>query len=151
MSYHHHGQVTIHTDGACSGNGRDDAISGIGVAIAGNPILRWSIPVDDSIDPCGRRTSSRAELLAVIEGIKLTATYYRREQRKQKKLIASGYEGHLTLKLPQTWIFKSDSEDVVDGMGKWIDYWRVRGRMCFAKLIPSSRTTTGARRMANPL
>lgn len=57
-------------DGACLGNGRNEATAGIGIAIGRNPMtMQWAISIDDDIDPSFVRTSQRAELLAAIHGI----------------------------------------------------------------------------------
>ncbi|CAO1596944.1 hypothetical protein XANCAGTX0491_000771 [Xanthoria calcicola] len=44
--------------------------AGIGFACGAEDGWQGSLPVDDEVDPGGRRTSQRAELLAALEGLK---------------------------------------------------------------------------------
>ena len=44
-------------------------MAGIGGALGEGKGAPWAIPVGDGIDPDGKRTSQRAELLAAIEGL----------------------------------------------------------------------------------
>ena len=61
----HHYKIAF-VDGACLGNGKDDATAGIGVAIGAKFLtMHWAIPINDLIDPTTIRTSQRAELLRV--------------------------------------------------------------------------------------
>ena len=64
---HHFSVVFI--DGACSRNGTESALSGIGGLFGEAPEYQWSIPIDEEVDPVPIRTSQRAELLAAIEGV----------------------------------------------------------------------------------
>lgn len=55
-----------YADGAYTNNGAFDAVSGIGIVFGseGRECCQFSIQVDDNLDPGGKRTSQRAELLA---------------------------------------------------------------------------------------
>ena len=49
--------------------GRPDGVAGIGGALGDSEGAPWAIPVGDGVDPDGKRTSQRAELLVAIEGL----------------------------------------------------------------------------------
>ncbi|PBK73628.1 ribonuclease H-like protein [Armillaria solidipes] len=128
----HHDKL-VFTDGACSNNGRQGATAGIGVVIGGAEECRWSIPIDDNIDPDSPRTSQRAELLAALEGL---------EKLREEETYIDGSEGeqprrHQTAKFkthksanpsdPYTWVIVTDSEYVILGMTEYIYKWRTSG------------------------
>ncbi|KAF5368218.1 hypothetical protein D9615_010522 [Tricholomella constricta] len=112
----HHYRIAF-IDGACLGNGRDDATAGIGVALGKLELYndQWAIPVQDSMDPNHpKRTSQRTELLAAIEGL------------KKLELAESSTEGdryrHSQPEDPKArseWVIATDSEYVVKGITEW--------------------------------
>lgn len=105
-------------DGACWGNGQDEATAGIGIAIGVNPMtMQWAIPIDDEVDPCATRTSQRAELLAAIYGIRKLA-----ESEDCSNKDGEAREEHSD---KITWVITSDSEYVVKGMTEWVPAWKV--------------------------
>lgn len=112
----HHYEL-IFTDGACRSNGRYHATSGIGIAIGETPDLQWSIPIDDSIDPYGKRTNQRAEVLAAIEGIKRMVAH-RQEQDDHMDVDEETHQ-------KKAWIIASDSEYLVSSMVEWFPGWKV--------------------------
>lgn len=57
-------KILVFTDGSCVGNGTPTAIAGYGVYI---PMLNISI----SKRLCGQQTNNRAELTAILEGLKI--------------------------------------------------------------------------------
>ncbi|KAF9236995.1 ribonuclease H-like protein [Melanogaster broomeanus] len=102
----HHYRV-VYTDGACTDNGRDDAVSGIGFAFGeGND--QASIPVDDRLDPGGRRTNQRAELLRRSRGPEEDLKRKRRRDRDGDS-------------------YRTNSEYVAKGMTEWLPAWKKRG------------------------
>jgi len=46
-----------------------DGVAGIGGVLGDSEGAPWAIPVGDGVDPDGKRTSQRAELLVAIEGL----------------------------------------------------------------------------------
>jgi len=108
------------TDGACLNNGQSGSVAGIGGALGENVEDMWAIPIDDDIDPNGKRSSQRAELLAAIEGLRRLS-----EQNYNHAVTAGphpGQEGN-----PDScWIIATDSEYVCSGIAKWIYNWQVR-------------------------
>ncbi|KAF8120343.1 ribonuclease H-like domain-containing protein [Boletus edulis] len=104
----HHSPI-IYTDGACSNNGSSDAVAGIGIAFGtreGDPddegTCQFSIPVDDVLDPGGKRTSQRAELITALEGLKKICNH-------DKELMSNDYKKR---------------EYVVKGMTEWLPNWK---------------------------
>ncbi|KAK0476759.1 ribonuclease H-like domain-containing protein [Armillaria novae-zelandiae] len=123
-----HNYKLVFTDGACSNNGYGNATSGMGVVMG--PVgseYRWSIPIDDSIDPGGLRTNQRAELLAAIQGLRLI---HRQEMMQSKKHSdnSSGAHSnsahHLCGPLDITFIVVTDSQYVAEGMTAWCPRWK---------------------------
>lgn len=108
------------TDGACINNGQSGSVAGIGGALGESEGAQWAIPIDDSIDSGGKRTSQRAELLAAIEGL--------------RRLSEANYDHGVTPRphpgqngSPDScWVIATDSEYVCKGITQWIYNWRVR-------------------------
>lgn len=115
----HHYKLCF-TDGACLNNGRFGSRAGIGGALGGGEEDQWAIPVDDDIDPDGKRSSQRAELLAAIEGLRrLSEAIYDHGVTPRPH---PGQEGN-----PDScWIIATDSEYVCKGITQWIYAWQVR-------------------------
>lgn len=112
-SCHHY--PVVFTDGACSGNGFGGAVSGIGGSYGENAEHRWSILVDDRIDPNAVRTNQRAELLAAIEGV-----------RRLGDLLLSSSSNEPARKGPRTeMVVATDSEYVCKGVTEWMPKWKV--------------------------
>lgn len=90
----------------------------------------WSIPVDNSVDPHGYRTSQRAEILAAIEGVvricegddPLRDHFLLNERRRHPNLQ----------KDPQARVIAADSEYVVKGITEWYPKWEA----CNIHLVP---------------
>ena len=123
---HHYKMAFV--DGACLGNGQDDATAGIGIAINAKCLaMQWAIPIDDLIDPAPIRTSQRAELLAAINGIRKLGEH-------EGPPVSKSCEGRATntSRFPQkdAWIIASDSECVVSGMTEWVPAWKVSHLLC---------------------
>ncbi|KAH7903336.1 ribonuclease H-like domain-containing protein [Hygrophoropsis aurantiaca] len=109
-----HHYALVFTDGSCIGNGRDDAVAGMGVAIGLNgQEHQWAIPVDDSVDPGSPRTNQRAELLAAIEGL-------------QKICCSNGdyYAKACEWRNNSCVIVVTDSEYVVKGITEYLPTWK---------------------------
>ena len=116
----HHYQLCF-TDGACLNNGQSGSRAGIGGALGKSEADQWAIPIDDSVDPDGKRSSQRAELLAAIEGLR------RLSEAKYDHGVTPrphpGQEGN-----PDScWVIATDSEYVCNGITQWVYHWRVRG------------------------
>lgn len=124
----HHSRI-VFTDGACINNGAYNSVSGIGIAFGrpeGHPEIggdyQFSIPVDDGLDPGGRRTNQRAELLAAVQGLKKICKHD--EEYLLEKMEEYGVD-YLDPDSPEI-IITTDSEYVVKGMTEWLPRWRVR-------------------------
>lgn len=120
----HHFQL-VFTDGACRDNGRLGASAGLGIAFGREPDQQFSIPVDDAVDPGGKRTSQRAELLAALEAVRrlkdMSPTPHEQLYNRHSKTA-----GDDAMKKAQ-WIITTDSQYVVNGMTDWLpNKWRVR-------------------------
>ncbi|KAI9568214.1 ribonuclease H-like domain-containing protein [Boletus coccyginus] len=115
----HHSRI-VFTDGACANNGAHDSVSGIGIAFGRTgEDDQFSIPVGDRLDPGGRRTNQRAELLAAIRGLKKICKH-------DKENLLGKMEEHgvdLDSESPEI-IITTDSEYVVKGMAEWLPRWR---------------------------
>jgi len=99
------------TDGACSGNGRKDARSGIGAYWSTRQGTNYSSPVTNEHDPDAPRTNQRAELLAAIYGIRKFA-----RERSHKQAFGVNRN---------CWVLATDSKYVVDGITDWLPRWKV--------------------------
>ena len=87
-------------------------MAGIGIAFGMCVGDQFSIPVDDTLDPGGKRTNQRAELLAALEGLKKFCDHsdeWMEEQGSSKPVV----------------IITTDSEYVVKGMAEWLPHWKV--------------------------
>ena len=93
--------LTIYTDGSCLGNGRKDAIAGIGVYILGYPQFNLSEPLLTE-----KRTNIRAELYAIIRAIEIV---------NENKESFIGIDKVM---------IKTDSEFSHNCMEHWIDKWK---------------------------
>ena len=126
----HHTRI-VYTDGACSNNGKSNAVAGIGIAFGtgtGDPddedTHQFSDPVDDTLDPLAKRTNQRAELLAALEGLKKVCD-------SDEGWMEDDYEirkVYLGAQSPPEVIVTTDSEYVVKGMTKWLPNWKVGAR-----------------------
>lgn len=109
----HHYPV-VFTDGACSKNGFDGAVSGIGGTYGNDVDYQWSIPVDERIDSTPIRTNQRAELLAAIEGV-----------RRLGEFLESKPEENPRLNPRSVMVVATDSEYVCKGVTEWMPKWKV--------------------------
>ena len=107
------------TDGACLNNGQSGNRAGIGGALGESEAGQWATPIDDSVDPDGKRSSQRAELLASIEGLRrLSKANYDHGATPRPH---PGQEGN-----PYScWVIATDSEYVCKGITQWIYNWQV--------------------------
>ena len=129
----HHYRI-VYTDGACSNNGRSSAMAAIGIVFGmrnGDPededTHQFSIPVDDRLDPGARRTNQRAELLAVLEGLKICD--FDEERMANDSETREQHDWYLS---PLEVIITTDSEYVVKGMSEWLPNWKVTAHdTCF--------------------
>lgn len=126
----HHDRI-VYTDGACINNGRSGAAAGIGIAFGthqGDPgdeyTSQFSIPVDDKLDPVGKRTSQRAELLAALEGLRVICDH---DEEWMADDSESWEQGDDDASIPVV-IITTDSEYVVKGMTEWLPNWKVSAR-----------------------
>ena len=122
----HHYRLCF-TDGACLNNGRPDGVAGIGGALGEGEGDQWAIPVDDSIDPDGKRTSQRAELLAAIEGLRRLNEYEYDHGMTPRPHPGQGGAPDAC------WVVATDSEYICDGITKWIYNWQVRDLISFER------------------
>jgi len=104
----------VFTDGACSRNGFDGAVSGIGGTYGNDVDYQWSIPVDERIDSTPIRTNQRAELLAAIEGV-----------RRLGDFLESKVEENPPLNPRSVMVVATDSEYVCKGVTEWMPKWKV--------------------------
>ena len=102
-----HYYTIVYTDGSTLGNGQDQPSSGLGIALGSSSSDQYSIPVTNDIDPNGRRTNQRAELLAAIQGVKLGDMNDGECPEKRYLVIAT------------------DSQYVVNGITSWFPTWKV--------------------------
>ncbi|KAG9309705.1 ribonuclease H-like protein [Chiua virens] len=128
----HHYRV-VYTDGACTNNGAIGAVSGIGIAFGTEGEekgYQFSIPVDDNLDPGGKRTNQRAELLAALEGLKKIGDHDR------------GFFAHSsstrTRPGKSSIVVTTDSRYVVEGMTRWLPKWKANGMRKASKQRPSN-------------
>lgn len=129
----------IFTDGACLSNGTAKATSGVGIATGQADDLQFSYPIDSSIDPTGKRTSQRAELLAAILGL--------RAVQSTREILPDNpherfYNRHKPTgendRLPSYWIITTDSKYMVDGMTDWLpNKWKVSLQLNTMAVEPS--------------
>ncbi|KAF8436469.1 hypothetical protein L210DRAFT_2453899 [Boletus edulis BED1] len=114
----HHYRV-VYTDGACANNGTLGAASGIGIAFGteNDRCFQFSIPVDDAIDPGGKRTSQRAELLAALQGLNKIADYDEGFFAHSPRTRRKGSDE------PEI-VITTDSEYVVKGVTGWLPVWK---------------------------
>ena len=106
----------IYTDGACQGNGKDDARAGVGVFYGKNDPRNISTYLRGK-----RQTNQRAELTAMklaLEGI----ANYAWNTTKKNKMPAS-----TTTRKKQVIIIKSDSSYCVEGLSKRLRIWKRDG------------------------
>ncbi|KAF8120344.1 ribonuclease H-like domain-containing protein [Boletus edulis] len=117
----HHYRV-VYTDGACANNGTLGAASGIGIAFGteNDRCFQFSIPVDDPIDPGGKRTSQRAELLAALQGLNKIADYDEGFFAHSSRTRRKGSDE------PEI-VITTDSEYVVKGVTEWLPVWKKNG------------------------
>ncbi|CAL8578857.1 hypothetical protein XPA_004628 [Xanthoria parietina] len=111
----HHFRL-IFTDGACRNNGQPGATAGIGVAMGTG--WQYAVPITANMDRGQRRTSSRAELLAALSGLRLMVAADQLQQLKQLETSGPPTEER------QSWVIATDSEYVVKGMTEWLPAWK---------------------------
>ena len=125
----HHSRV-LFTDGACSRNGYNSAVAGMGMAYGSDKSFQKAVPILETMDPGQKRTSQRAELLAAIEG----QEFFRKAQEKYKAsedVNAKSHERNSKQKSHESesdgdiWVIATDSEYVVKGMTEWLPAWKV--------------------------
>lgn len=91
-------KIVVYADGACSSNGRDGAIAGIGVYFGDNDSRNASEPLEGD-----KQTNQRAELTAAIRGLEIVSQHH-------------SYDTHVEL--------HTDSIYVVKGITQWIYTWK---------------------------
>ncbi|KIM47242.1 hypothetical protein M413DRAFT_271663 [Hebeloma cylindrosporum] len=126
----HHFQL-VFIDGACSDNGQAGAKAGLGITIGDGEEYRWSIAVDDMVDPHGPRTNQRAEILAAIAGLQQLEEVNRLHAIYEA--LGKGDSHHMAARARRhtdepraTYIVVADSEYVVKGITEWFPTWRRR-------------------------
>jgi len=115
----------IYTDGACQGNGKEDARAGVGVFYGRNDPRNISAPLKGK-----HQTNQRAELTALksaLEGIvnkpdSFACDSYDWNTTKKSKTSASA-----TTRKKQVVIIKSDSNYCVTGFKTWLTIWKKKG------------------------
>ncbi|KAH7916647.1 ribonuclease H-like domain-containing protein [Hygrophoropsis aurantiaca] len=124
----HHFRM-VFTDGACSRNGQADACSGMGIAMGldGEGEDQWALPIDDTVDPDGKRTSQRAELLAASEGLRRICEEDREGLAKDFDKNRRNARRHGEDLRPTCLIIATDSQYVVKGMTEWLPHWKANG------------------------
>jgi len=109
--WNNHGRyILIATEGACSNNGRADAVAGCGVFWGQNNTHNKSFQLNDGVRP----TSQRAELSAAIYALS-----------KFRNIYANGGFKH-SGRIDKV-VIKTDSAYVVNGMTDWVVKWRGNG------------------------
>lgn len=78
-------------------------------------------PIDDRMDPVGKRTSQRAELLAALEGLRMMCRVTALDDCEAHESREYASRGD-----PRAWVITTDSEYVVKGMTEWLPRWKVR-------------------------
>ena len=124
----HHFRL-VFTDGACLSNGNTGATAGLGVALGDDERLQLSIPVDDVADPGAKRSSQRAELLAVLAALRLLDDMDGPEERDPHERLYNRHSSQdgSPMATYRNWIVATDSMYVVDGMTDWLpNKWKVR-------------------------
>ncbi|KAI6007901.1 ribonuclease H-like protein [Pisolithus marmoratus] len=125
-----HHYLIVFTDGACFNNGRYGAVSGIGIAFGTREensededqgTHQFAIPVDDRLDPEGKRTSQRAELLAALHGLKRVCD---EDESHLADLAAKRCRNQSSHSQQPEIIVTTDSEYVVKGMTEWLPTWK---------------------------
>ncbi|KAK8195459.1 ribonuclease H-like domain-containing protein [Phyllosticta capitalensis] len=109
-----HKLPVIFTDGSCLNNGTGNARAGFGVAVGENPHDKWSY----SFTGPGERTSQKAELLAVTQGIAQAAQAI---SQKPKKYCWSQQ------KTTKAFVIATDSKSVVQGVINNLPEWKANG------------------------
>lgn len=141
----HHFRI-IYTDGACLNNGIRGAMqaAGMGIAMGTDSCDQRSIPIDDSVDPGGARTSQRAELLAAIEALSLwTARWADPDDAEHQLHDPRGKDGDWGVNV----IIATDSEYVAKGISEWYPNWKVRNSLLHGsvEVLTRSRQSRGWR------
>ncbi|KAK0240664.1 ribonuclease H-like domain-containing protein [Armillaria nabsnona] len=114
-----HNYRLVFTDGACSNNGYANATSGMGIVMGSvGSEYRWSIPIDDSVDPGSPRTSQRAELLAAIHGLSLI------HKEEMDMMPRFGKHPDNSSLAHRNLIIVTDSQYVAEGMTAWLPRWK---------------------------
>lgn len=127
----HHCRL-VFTDGSCLNNGAHGSASGIGIAFGrpeGEPgtgrSYQFSIPVNDRLDPEGKRTNQRAELLAALHGLKKICRFDDGYLMRKMEKVGVDYLNPDSAEI----VIATDSEYVVKGVTEWLPRWRVRIRV----------------------
>ncbi len=145
-----HNYRLVFTDGACSNNGYPNATSGMGIVMG--PVgseYRWSIPIDDSVDPGKPRTSQRAELLAAIHGLSLIHKEEmdmtpRFGKHPDNSSLAHRNHTFHPYPLESRFVIVTDSQYVAEGMTAWLPRWKVCHNLwILLSMLRATRTTHG--------
>ncbi|KAL8680144.1 MAG: hypothetical protein Q9224_006969 [Gallowayella concinna] len=116
----HHFQLMF-TDGACRDNGKSGATAGIGLAYGSKDEWQSSIPITAEMDPARSRTSQRAELLAVLAGLRfMVAVDKLHEPNTKETRMGMKRKGG-----KMCWVIATDSQYVVKGITEWLPTWKV--------------------------
>lgn len=111
-----HHYPLVFTDGACSRNGLGDATSGIGGSFGEDVEYQWSMPVNHLVDSTPVHTNQRAELLAVIEGVRRLGDFL---QSKWDPENRPSRDDRAEM------VVATDSEYVCKGVTEWMPKWKV--------------------------
>ena len=88
---------------------------------------QWAVPVDDTVDPHGPRTSQRAELLAAIAGVKVWTEFHRAGHFNTDHVPIAGDD-------PLHMILATDSQYVVKASG-YLSHLIVRLNRFYRELL----------------
>lgn len=98
--------IIVYTDGACSNNGCENAICGIGVYFSKRNILNYN-NISQILD-IKKPTNNIAELVAILEALKTIKETYNNE-----KIILYS-DSHYCIKILESWYLKWINEGTID-------------------------------------
>ncbi|KAM0746379.1 ribonuclease H-like protein [Meredithblackwellia eburnea MCA 4105] len=123
-----HHQLVLYVDGACSSNGLQSAIGGIG---GGTGEESFSFRLEDGFNGQAL-TSQRSELLAALYMLCVEAPRFLAEEEEDDHRISDDDD-----RRPQ-WIVVADSEYVVKGITEWYPNWKRKGWKTSSGSTPSN-------------
>jgi len=113
---------TLYTDGACPGNGTEDAKGGYGWALE-NKITKSFTWCSKMTERYGKPTNQKCELMAVAQIVFATGV----EVLGEKPWYADNLYCPETGEIQYLLHIKSDSKYVVDGINHWLRSWKANG------------------------